>query len=72
MLLYPVAATPIALAYLARWSFRSEAAFFGVLVVMGGIGFVFYRIALDSAVSIVIRRREQFVTALSQGEGPIG
>jgi ABC-2 type transport system permease protein len=72
MFLYPVAAAPVALAYAARWSFRSEGAFFAVLAITGAIGFVFYRIALDSAVSAALQRREQFVTALSQGEGPIG
>jgi len=72
MFLYPIAAAPVALAYVARWSFRSEGAFFAVLAITGAIGFVFYRIALDSAVSAALQRREQFVTALSQGEGPIG
>jgi ABC-2 type transport system permease protein len=72
MFLYPVAAAPVALAYAARWSFRSEAAFFAALAVTGAIGFIFYRVALDSAVSAALQRREQFVTALSQGEGPIG
>jgi ABC-2 type transport system permease protein len=72
MFLYPVAAAPVALAYAAGWSFRSEAAFFAVLAVTGVIGFIFYRVALDSAVTTAFQRREQFVTALSQGEGPIG
>ncbi len=72
MFVYPAAAAPVALAYAARWSLRAEAAFFGVLAITGAIGFIFYRIALDSAVSAVLDRREQFVTALSQGEGPIG
>jgi ABC-2 type transport system permease protein len=71
MFLYPVAAAPVALAYAARWSFRSEAAFFAVLAITGAIGFIFYRVALDSAVSAALQRREQFVTALSHGEGPI-
>jgi ABC-2 type transport system permease protein len=72
MFLYPVAAAPVALAYIARWSFETENAFFLVLAITGVIGFVFYRVALDSAVTAVRDRREQFVTALAQGEGPIG
>ncbi len=70
--LFPVAAVPVALAYAARWAFRSEPAFFLALLVTGVVGACFYRIALESAVSTVRQRREQFVTALSQGEGPIG
>jgi ABC-2 type transport system permease protein len=72
MFLFPVAAIPIALAYVARWAFRSEPAFFVTLLVTGAVGAVVYRVALDSAVDTVRDRREQFVTALSQGEGPIG
>jgi ABC-2 type transport system permease protein len=72
MFLFPVAAIPIALAYVARWAFRSEPAFFLTLLVTGAVGACLYRVALDSAVSAVRQRREQFVTALSQGEGPIG
>jgi ABC-2 type transport system permease protein len=69
--IYPVAFLPAGLAYLARWAFDSEAAFFAVLGINAGIGFLVYRIALESAVSAADRLKEQMVAALSSGEAPI-
>ena len=71
LLLYPVTMLPGVLAYLARWAFASELAFYGVLLVMGGIGAVFYWFSLESASDTASVRREQIVMALSAGEGPI-
>lgn len=69
--LYPVVFLPAGLAYLARWIFESQLAFFGVLAVMGAIGAVAYSLALESAVELADRKRESMVTALSAGQGPI-
>jgi hypothetical protein len=69
--LYPVAFIPAALAYFARWAFDSNAAFFGVLAVMGALGAVIYYVALESTVEFAERRRETLVTVLSAGQGPI-
>ena len=71
-LVYPVAVIPAGLAYLARWALDSEAAFYGALAIAAGIGACLYWAAMDSAASASGARREQFLAALSQGEGPIG
>ena len=70
-LIYPIAFVPAGLAYLARYAFTSEAAFFGVLAVDAAIGAVVYKLSLDSAVAAAERLKEQMVAALSRGDGPI-
>lgn len=71
LVVYPVAFLPAALAYLARYAFDSELAFFAVLAVDAAAGVLVYRIALDSAVESAAMFRENIVTALSSGDGPI-
>lgn len=71
LVVYPVAFLPAALAYLARWSFDSEIAFFAVLAFDAVVGAIVYRIALDSAVASAETMREQIVNALAAGDGPI-
>jgi ABC-2 type transport system permease protein len=70
-LIWPVAFVPVGLAYLARYAFSSEAAFFGILAMDAAIGAVVYKLSLDSAVAAADRLKEQMVTALSRGDGPI-
>ncbi len=70
-LIYPVALLPVGLAYLARYAFESETMFLLVLAIAAIIGAVFYWIALESAVSAGVRRREQIVRELSEGDGPV-
>jgi ABC-2 type transport system permease protein len=71
MLTFPLALTPVFLAYLARYAFDSEWAFFGVLV--GGflLGCVVYSYSMGSAVKAAEHRKEQMMTILGRGEGPI-
>jgi ABC-2 type transport system permease protein len=69
--IYPVASIPAGLAYLARWAFDSEAAFFAVLSFDAVIAIIVYRIALNSAVEAAQRLKESMIAALSAGEGPI-
>jgi ABC-2 type transport system permease protein len=69
--IYPVASIPAGLAYLARWAFDSEIAFFSVLAFDGVVAVIVYRIALQSAVDAAQRLKESMITALSSGEGPI-
>jgi ABC-2 type transport system permease protein len=69
--IYPVAFFPIGLAYMARYAFQSELAFYGILVLDAAIGGVVYKLALDSAVSASEEKKEQMIAALSQGDGPI-
>ncbi len=70
-MIWPIAFVPVGLAYLARYAFDSEAAFFGVLAVDAAIGAIVYKLSLNSAVAAAEQLKEQIVTALSRGEGPI-
>jgi ABC-2 type transport system permease protein len=71
MLTFPLALTPVLLAYLARYAFDSEWAFFAVLI--GGLmlGGVVYSYSMASAVKTAEERKEQIITVLGQGEGLI-
>ncbi len=71
LLLMPALSVPVLLAYGARYLSGSQAAFYGVLMMAGLGGAVFYRFALGSAVSKAEQRRERMVAALSASEGPI-
>lgn len=71
LVIYPVAFIPVALAYLARYAFESEWAFFGVLLFDAAAGLIVYRIALDSAVEAADRLKEQMIANLSVASGPI-
>lgn len=69
MLLFPVALAPVGLAYLARYAFGSEWAFFGVLLISAILAGVMYWFSMDSAVKAAERRKEQIIAALSAGDG---
>jgi len=69
--IYPVAFIPAGLAYLARWAFDSEVAFFLVLAFDATIAIIVYRIALQSAADAAERIKESMIAALSAGDGPI-
>ncbi len=71
MLTFPVALAPVVLAYLARYAFGSEWAFFGVLLFGIMLGAIVYSYSMSSAVKAAELRKEQIITALSRGEGPI-
>jgi ABC-2 type transport system permease protein len=71
MLAFPVALAPVALAYLARYAFQTEWAFFGALAVGAVLGGIVYGFSLNSAVRASEERREDIITALSRGDGPI-
>jgi ABC-2 type transport system permease protein len=71
LLVYPVLAIPVALAYLARYAFDSELAFYGVLATAFAVAGLTYRVSLDSAVSTAERRREEILAALARGDGPM-
>jgi len=70
-MIWPIAFLPVGLAYLARYAFASEAAFFGVLALDAAIGAMVYKLSLDSAVAAAERLKEQMITTLSRGDGPI-
>jgi uncharacterized membrane protein len=69
--LYPLTFAPVALAYFARWAFTSQWAFFGVLAVMFALAVLVYAVAMESAAGYAEAHKEQFVAALSAGQGPI-
>jgi ABC-2 type transport system permease protein len=70
-ILYPLALAPIFLAYLARFAFASELAFYIVLAVAAAIGGAVYWIAMESAVGTALTRREAILQELSKGDGPV-
>jgi ABC-2 type transport system permease protein len=71
LLLYPVLGLPVLTAYLARYAFETEWAFYGVLLVAALVGAVLYWIAMESAVSAAARRREHLLAVLALGQGPV-
>ena len=71
LLIYPVVSLPIALAYLARFAFESDWAFYVVLLFAAALGGTIYWVAMDSAVSAADERKEKLVATLSQGDGPV-
>ena len=70
-LIYPIAFLPVGLAYLARYAFASESAFFVVLAADAALAAIVYKLSLDSAVAAAERLKEPMVAALSRGDGPI-
>jgi len=71
MLAFPFTLAPVALAYLARYAFNTEWAFFAVLFFGAVVGVLRYSFSMQSALKAAIERREQIIGALSHGEGPI-
>ncbi len=72
LFVYPIAFVPVGLAYLAQWALDSELAFFGVLALDAALAAVIYKLALESAVGMAERRKEEMIAALSAGDGIIG
>jgi ABC-2 type transport system permease protein len=71
LLVYPMALLPVLLAYGARYAFHSEPAFYVFLTVAAVLGAVVYWLALESAGNAAERRKEQIITELSRGDGPV-
>ena len=70
-LIYPLALVPVALAYVARYAFRSQVAFVLVLAIAAIIGGAVYVIATESAVGAARLRREEILRELARGDGPV-
>jgi len=70
-LLYPLCLIPVLLAYLARYAFHTDFAFYAVLAFAAIVGGILYWIALDSAVSTAVSRRERIISDLTLGDAPI-
>jgi ABC-2 type transport system permease protein len=71
LLFYPLLMAPIGLAYLARYAFEREAAFYLVLLSAYVVAGMTYWVALDSTVEAAEKERERIVAALSATQGPI-
>jgi ABC-2 type transport system permease protein len=71
LVVYPCLAVPVSLAYLARYAFESNIAFFVVIGLTAITGWIFRSVATDTAVGLAHERREKILTALSEGDGPI-
>ena len=71
MLLYPLSLLPVLLAYVARYAFASEIAFYLVLAFAGAVGAALYWIAMESAVATATKHRERIMHDLSANEGPV-
>lgn len=71
LMFYPVVLLPVLMAYLARYAFASEVAFWLVLALAAAIAAGFYRIALGSAVKAATTRRQSILEELSRGDGPV-
>jgi ABC-2 type transport system permease protein len=72
-LIYPLALLPVALAYIARYAFDSELMFAIVLAISAIGGGALYAMALRSAISEAVLKRERIVAELSSGaDAPVG
>lgn len=71
LLIYPLFAVPVLLAYLARYAFGTQIAFAVVLGISFVLALIVYWVSLDSATEIAMRQKEPMLAALSQGEGLI-
>jgi ABC-2 type transport system permease protein len=70
-LLYPVALLPVFLAYLARYAFKSQLAFYLIVGFAAALGVAIYGMAMESASHAARARRETMLMELSRGEGPV-
>jgi ABC-2 type transport system permease protein len=71
MLAFPLALSPVALGFAARYAFDSELAFFGVMLFSMVMGALVYRISVESALAAADQRKESIIAALSRTEGPV-
>jgi ABC-2 type transport system permease protein len=71
LVIFPALIAPISLAYLARYAFNSQAAFFAVLAFDALAGMAVYHVALDSAVRTAESRKEDILATLGRTSGPI-
>ncbi|MDX2179375.1 MAG: hypothetical protein SFV18_07275 [Bryobacteraceae bacterium] len=67
---YPLISIPIGMAYLARYAFGTEAAFYAVIAAGVVVAGCFYWVAMDSAVETLEKDREKILTLLTQTDTP--
>jgi ABC-2 type transport system permease protein len=71
LFIYPVLAIPVVLAFVVRYAFDSNTAFYAALALAASLGAVLYRMALRSSVTAVLRRQEKLLSTLAESEGPV-
>ncbi len=71
LVIFPVLTVPVLLAYLARYAFESNAAFYVVLAVAAAGGVCVYWVALESAVDAAAARTEALLGALREKAAPL-
>lgn len=71
LLVFPVLAVPLAMAFVARWATGYFWAYHAVLAISFAAGVCAYVAATEVAVEAAETRREQIVAALSRQSGPI-
>ncbi len=71
LVFYPFLLAPIGLAYLARYAFERDLAFYLVLLSGYVVAGLTYWVSLDSSVEIAEKEKERIVSALSATQGPI-
>ncbi len=70
-LFYPIALLPVFLAFWAQYVFGSQLIFVVILGFAAILGAVVYWIAMESAVTTAVERREKILMELSRSEGPV-
>lgn len=71
ILFYPMMSIPVGLAYLARWAFRTELAFYIVIGCGIFLAASFYWVALSSTLESLEEKQEEMLTLLSQNDSPV-
>jgi len=72
LVIYPVISVPVALAYLARYGFGTDLAFYSALGCGYLVAGITYWVSMESAVEYATRSQETAIAALSSNEGPFG
>jgi ABC-2 type transport system permease protein len=72
LVIYPVIAVPVTLAYLARYAFGTELAFYAAIGCGYLVAGITYWVSMESAVEYAVREQETAIAALSAVEGPLG
>jgi ABC-2 type transport system permease protein len=71
LVVYPLTVVPVMLAYLARYAFQSQLAFYGLLGLFLAVGITAYYFSMETAVAAAEERREQIVAELTRSQGPV-
>lgn len=71
LLIYPLLAGPVLIAYAVRYAFDAAWLFYPLLGAAALLGVVLYRMSLDVAVSTALGRREEMLEALGRSSSPM-